>query len=153
PQPGPLPQRAQVQPGDDQAADRQVAHAADGPAARAQGRAGLPRRRREQLRHGPEPAGGRRLDGVVSLDAFSRGAHAASPPRGAWARRERRDRMKVLDSFSLKGRVAVVTGGAGLFGRQIVAAVAEAGAKTFMASRDVAKSEEEAGKCRAEGLD
>ena len=61
--------------------------------------------------------------------------------------------MKVLDSFSLKNRVAIVTGGAGLFGRQIVEAVAEAGAKTFMASRDVAKSEEEAKKCRANGLD
>jgi NAD(P)-dependent dehydrogenase (short-subunit alcohol dehydrogenase family) len=49
--------------------------------------------------------------------------------------------MNVLESFSLAGKVAVVTGGAGLYGRQIVAALAEAGAKTFIAARDLAKLE------------
>ncbi|MBI2438867.1 MAG: SDR family NAD(P)-dependent oxidoreductase, partial [Lentisphaerae bacterium] len=43
--------------------------------------------------------------------------------------------MAVLDKFSLKGKVALATGGAGLYGRQIVAALAAAGAQTIVASR------------------
>lgn len=61
--------------------------------------------------------------------------------------------MDVLDSFSLKGKVAVVTGGAGLYGRQIVAALAEAGAQTFLASRDLNKLESVAAEERARGHD
>ena len=61
--------------------------------------------------------------------------------------------MKVLDSFTLTGKTAVVTGGAGLFGRQIAEALAEAGARTFMASRDVEKLEAQAAKFRNAGLD
>ncbi len=43
--------------------------------------------------------------------------------------------MNVLESFSLKGKCALLTGGAGLYGRQIVAALAEAGAEVFIAAR------------------
>jgi NAD(P)-dependent dehydrogenase (short-subunit alcohol dehydrogenase family) len=49
--------------------------------------------------------------------------------------------MGILDQFSLKGKVAVVTGGAGIVGKQLVRAMAEAGAKTFVAARNVAKLE------------
>ena len=45
--------------------------------------------------------------------------------------------MSVLDTFSLKDKVVLVTGGAGLYGRQIVAACAEAGAVTYTASRNL----------------
>lgn len=44
--------------------------------------------------------------------------------------------MNVLDMFKLDGKVAVVTGGAGLYGFQIVSALAEAGAKVYVASRN-----------------
>ncbi|NSW89895.1 MAG: SDR family oxidoreductase [Firmicutes bacterium] len=59
--------------------------------------------------------------------------------------------MNVLESFSLKGKVAVVTGGAGLYGRQIVSAVAEAGADTYIASRNVEELEKVAGTLRNGG--
>jgi len=46
----------------------------------------------------------------------------------------------------------VVTGGAGLFGRQIVEALAEAGARVFMASRNLEKLENQAEAFRQAGL-
>ena len=61
--------------------------------------------------------------------------------------------MNVLDTFSLDGKVALVTGGAGLYGRQIVEAVAQAGAKTFTASRNLESLEAAAEALRQAGLD
>lgn len=44
--------------------------------------------------------------------------------------------MNVMQSFCLEGKVALVTGGAGMYGRQIALALAQAGAVTNMTSRD-----------------
>jgi NAD(P)-dependent dehydrogenase (short-subunit alcohol dehydrogenase family) len=60
--------------------------------------------------------------------------------------------MNVLDRFKLNGKTALVTGGSGLFGRQITEALAEAGAKTFIASRQAEANEKFAGACRDNGL-
>jgi len=61
--------------------------------------------------------------------------------------------MNVLENFSLKGKVALLTGGAGLYGRQIAEALAEAGAATYIASRNVAELEKVAEALRAAGGD
>ena len=61
--------------------------------------------------------------------------------------------MAVLESFSLKGKVGLVTGGAGLYGWQVVQTLAEAGAKTFAADCDIEKQEDVAKRLRADGLD
>ena len=61
--------------------------------------------------------------------------------------------MDRLEMFSLKGKTALVTGGAGLYGQQIVLALAEAGAKTYVASRNLKVLEELVGEDRTRGLD
>ncbi len=50
--------------------------------------------------------------------------------------------MSILDQFSLKEKVVVLTGGAGLYGRQFTSALAQAGATLIVASRNVAKLQE-----------
>jgi NAD(P)-dependent dehydrogenase (short-subunit alcohol dehydrogenase family) len=61
--------------------------------------------------------------------------------------------MPLLDTFSLKDKVALVTGGAGLYGRQIVRALAEAGARTYIASRNLEALENLAAEHRSLGHD
>jgi NAD(P)-dependent dehydrogenase (short-subunit alcohol dehydrogenase family) len=59
---------------------------------------------------------------------------------------------KALQMFDLAGKVALVTGGAGIYGRHIVRALAEAGAHVIVASRDVHKCEELAQTLQEDGL-
>jgi len=61
--------------------------------------------------------------------------------------------MAVLDTFSLKGKVALATGGAGMYGRQIVTALAEAGAVTWTASRNLPALERFVASLRSRGLE
>jgi len=55
------------------------------------------------------------------------------------------------DLFSLEGRVAIVTGGRGLYGKSITMGLCEMGATVVIASRNGEKCEELAGELREEG--
>src|SRR5262249_16564906 len=62
--------------------------------------------------------------------------------------------MGVLDRFSLRGKIALVTAGAGpLFGQSISTALAEAGATVITASRSQASNEQFAGQMEQQGWD
>ena len=62
--------------------------------------------------------------------------------------------MTVLDQFSLAGKVALVTGGAGpQYGRCITAALAEAGARKYIAARTLGPLEDVAAEHQAAGRD
>lgn len=61
--------------------------------------------------------------------------------------------MNVMDLFSLKGKVILVTGGAGLYGQSITEGLAEAGGTVIIASRKLDALEKVAGQFRAKGLD
>jgi len=65
----------------------------------------------------------------------------------------RRMIVNVMDMFSLKGKVAVITGGYGLYGSQMTEALAEAGASVITASRSLEKNETFAASLREKGLD
>lgn len=59
----------------------------------------------------------------------------------------------IMDKFSLAGRTALVTGGAGLLGRQFTHALGEAGAKVVVADLDLAQSEAQADALAQAGLE
>lgn len=59
--------------------------------------------------------------------------------------------MHVMDMFKLDGKVALVTGGYGLYGSQITEALAEAGATVITASRSLEKNETYAATLREKG--
>ncbi|MCK5734413.1 MAG: SDR family NAD(P)-dependent oxidoreductase, partial [Candidatus Latescibacteria bacterium] len=50
--------------------------------------------------------------------------------------------MKVTELLNIKGRTAIVTGGAGLYGKDIATGLLEAGCRVILASRNLEKLEE-----------
>src|SRR5690606_30364382 len=61
--------------------------------------------------------------------------------------------MNVMQLFSLKQKVVLVTGGAGNYGRSITEGLGEAGATVIIASRNITAIEKTAADFRADGLD
>jgi NAD(P)-dependent dehydrogenase (short-subunit alcohol dehydrogenase family) len=61
--------------------------------------------------------------------------------------------MNVMELLSLKGKIVLVTGGAGNYGRPITEGLAESGATVIIASRDVGALEKVAAGFRSGGLE
>ncbi len=61
--------------------------------------------------------------------------------------------MNVNELLSLRGKITLISGGAGNYGRCIVEGLAEAGGTVIMASRDLDRLEETAAQFRSRGLD
>ena len=61
--------------------------------------------------------------------------------------------VNVMDMFRLDGKVALVTGGSGLYGRQMVLALAQAGARVCIASRNAENNEAYVAELRAQGFE
>lgn len=61
--------------------------------------------------------------------------------------------MNVKELLSLKGKVIVVTGGSGQYGKCLVEGLAEAGGTVITTSRDIASAEKTAATFKAKGLD
>lgn len=61
--------------------------------------------------------------------------------------------MNSLDRFSLQGRVILLTGGAGLYGRGLTRDLAQTGARLVIAARDMEKLRAVAAEERADGWD
>lgn len=61
--------------------------------------------------------------------------------------------MSVIDLFRLGGRVALVTGGAGIYGVHITSALAEAGARVVIGSRNIERGRELAERLTGLGLE
>ncbi|HCU57256.1 MAG TPA: short-chain dehydrogenase, partial [Anaerolineaceae bacterium] len=60
---------------------------------------------------------------------------------------------KIMEKFSLNGRTALVTGGAGLLGRQFTRTLGEAGAKVVVADLDQEAAKEQAQALVRDGID
>jgi NAD(P)-dependent dehydrogenase (short-subunit alcohol dehydrogenase family) len=61
--------------------------------------------------------------------------------------------MNVKDLLSLKGKIILVTGGAGLYGKCIVEGLAEADGTVITASRNLENGKKVAADFKARGLD
>ncbi len=62
------------------------------------------------------------------------------------------ENVNVMDLFRLDGKVAIVTGGSGKYGRQMVLALAQAGANVCIASRNVEANQAYVKELEAQGL-